>query len=283
MTAVPIRAVLLMLLAMTCVPGGDAAGKLLMQDFGASPLFVGFARFALGALIFLAGLLILRRPVRWQVWRDPRLWLRGLLIGGGVGCIVTALQTEPLANTFGAFFVGPILSYLLSARLLKESISPARTVLLLIGFASVLLVIRPGFGMTPGLALAALAGIFYGAYLTASRWVKDAASPEELLLTQLVVAMLVLLPLGGGDWPPMTALSLALIFASAVLSMLGNLLLILAYGLAPASRMAPLVYFQLVAATGFGWLVFGDFPDLLALIGLLGLCASGFSALILRR
>ncbi|MBM7067360.1 DMT family transporter [Actibacterium sp. 188UL27-1] len=272
-----------MLLAMTCIPAGDAAGKVLMQDYGASPFFVGFSRFGLGAIVVLAGLLVLGRRPRWRAFADWRLWLRGVLIGGGVACIVSALRTEPLANTFGAFFIGPILSYLLSAWLLKEPVTLARTILLFCGFISVLLVVQPGFGMTPGLALAVLAGLFYGAYLTASRWARDAAPAEELLLTQLVVATLVLAPLGAAWWPPFTGASLLLITASALLSMLGNLLLILAYAQAPASRMAPLVYFQLVAATVLGWSLFGTFPDTLALVGLVGLCLSGFATVLLRR
>ncbi|WP_239479664.1 DMT family transporter [Actibacterium sp. 188UL27-1] len=283
MSQTPLRAVFLMLLAMTCIPAGDAAGKVLMQDYGASPFFVGFSRFGLGAIVVLAGLLVLGRRPRWRAFADWRLWLRGVLIGGGVACIVSALRTEPLANTFGAFFIGPILSYLLSAWLLKEPVTLARTILLFCGFISVLLVVQPGFGMTPGLALAVLAGLFYGAYLTASRWARDAAPAEELLLTQLVVATLVLAPLGAAWWPPFTGASLLLITASALLSMLGNLLLILAYAQAPASRMAPLVYFQLVAATVLGWSLFGTFPDTLALVGLVGLCLSGFATVLLRR
>ena len=286
MSQTPASAVLLMLLAMTCIPAGDAAGKVLMQNFGASPFFVGFSRFAVGAVVAVVaglGLFLLGRPPRLRVFTDWRLWLRGGLIAAGVACIVSALRTEPLANTFGAFFIGPILSYLLSAWLLKEPITLARTVLLLCGFASVLLVVRPGFGMTPGLALAVLAGLFYGAYLTTSRWARDAALPEELLLTQLVVAALCLAPLGAMTWPPLTGQSVLLISASALLSMLGNLLLILAYARAPASRMAPFVYFQLVAATVLGLALFGTFPDTLALIGLVGLCLSGFATVLLRR
>jgi len=65
--------------------------------------------------------------------------------------------------------------------------------------------------------------------------------------------------------------------------MAGNLLLILAYKRAPASRLAPFVYFQLVAATVYGFAVFGDVPDALTWLGLGLLAASGFASLGLRR
>jgi drug/metabolite transporter (DMT)-like permease len=65
--------------------------------------------------------------------------------------------------------------------------------------------------------------------------------------------------------------------------MAGNLLLILAYKAAPATRLAPFVYFQLVAATALGFLVFGDVPEPLTWAGLALLAASGFASLAVRR
>jgi drug/metabolite transporter (DMT)-like permease len=65
--------------------------------------------------------------------------------------------------------------------------------------------------------------------------------------------------------------------------MLGNLLLVMAFRRAEAGMLAPFVYFQLIAATGFGWLFFGDLPGGLALIGLVLLVGAGFGSLLLRR
>jgi drug/metabolite transporter (DMT)-like permease len=64
--------------------------------------------------------------------------------------------------------------------------------------------------------------------------------------------------------------------------MAGNLLLILAYKMAPATRLAPFVYFQLVAATALGFAVFGDVPEPLTWIGLALLVTSGFASLAVR-
>ena len=64
--------------------------------------------------------------------------------------------------------------------------------------------------------------------------------------------------------------------------MLGNLFLILALRMAPASRLAPFVYFQLVAATALGWAVFGTLPDGLTLGGLAILLLSGLASLAQR-
>ncbi len=270
------RALPLMLLAMTLIPAGDTAGKLLTAGHDADPLFVAFSRFALGALL-LAPFVLHLTPARLFV--DWRVWLRALFLAGGITSILTALRTEPIANVFGAFFIGPILSYGLSAWLLKEGITRARTGLLLIGFFGVILVVKPGFGMTPGVAFAVLAGLFYGAFLTSSRWLADLARPRALLISQLVIGTLIMAPFGLLRIPDMDLPVVGLTFVSALGSMLGNLCLILALRLAPASQMAPFVYTQLVAATALGWAVFGDLPDGLSMLGLVLLLSSGLASL----
>ncbi|WP_297620986.1 DMT family transporter [uncultured Roseicyclus sp.] len=273
-----LRALPLMLLAMSLIPAGDTAGKLL-GEAGVAPAFTAWSRFALGAVMILPFVLHLTRPA---IFADWRVWLRGLLLAGGIVSILTALGTEPIANVFGAFFLGPILAYVLSAWLLNEGFSRARMVLLGIGFLGVLLVVRPGFGMTPGLGFAVMAGVFYGGFLTASRWLSDIAHPGALLLSQLVVGALVLAPFGLTAWPELEPRILALTLGSALGSMLGNLCLILALRMAPASGLAPFVYTQLIAATVLGWAVFDALPDALTLTGLAVLVVSGLATLALR-
>jgi drug/metabolite transporter (DMT)-like permease len=273
-----LRALPLMLVAMSLIPAGDTAGKLLGMA-GVAPVFTAWSRFALGAAMILPFVLHLARPALFADWR---IWLRGGLLAGGILSILTALRTEPIANVFGAFFVGPILAYGLSAWLLNEGFSRSRMVLLAIGFLGVLLVVRPGFGMTPGLGFAVLAGVFYGAFLTASRWLSDIAPPGVLLLSQLVVGALMLAPFGLAALPVFEPRILALTMGSALGSMLGNLCLILALRRAPASGLAPFVYTQLIAATVLGWAVFGTLPDALTLTGLAVLLVSGLATLALR-
>lgn len=273
------RALPLMLLAMALIPAGDAAGKLLGMA-GVAPAFTAWSRFALGAVMIAPFVLHLTRPALFADWR---VWLRGLLLAGGILSILTALGTEPIATVFGAFFVGPILAYVLSAWLLGEGFSRGRMVLLGTGFLGVLLVVKPGFGMTPGLGFALLAGVFYGGFLTASRWLSDTAPPGALLFSQLVVGALALAPFGLSALPAAEPRLIALTFGSALGSMLGNLFLILALRMAPASQLAPFVYTQLIAATVLGWAVFDTLPDRLTLIGLAVLLASGLATLALRR
>lgn len=266
--------------AMTFIVGGDVAGRLLSQD-GFAPTFVAWTRFALAAVVLLPFCGLQKGEARMLL--RPQLIFRGALIALGIACILTALQTEQMADVFGAFFVGPIVSYFLAAALLGERITPVRTALLLISFGGVMLVVKPGFGMTMGLGFAVLAGCFHGSYLVATRWLAPDYRPRFLLLSQLIAGSVLLLPFAFAELPDMTTRHMVLIGLSAGGSALGNLLLVLANRRAPASVIAPFIYSQLIAATVFGFWVFGDLPDTLAFAGLGIIMLAGIASVIAAR
>lgn len=275
------RVGLAMVVAMSLIVGGDTAAKLLASE-GISPIFIAWTRFAMAAVLLLplSGLSRGDAPAL----RDPRILLRALLIVAGISCILTALRTEPIADTFGAFFIGPIVAYALSVVLLKERVTPARTLLLVLGFAGVLLVVKPGFGASAGMLFAVLAGVFYGSYVVATRTVAGVYRPRFLLISQLVLGALVLAPFGLAARPDaLTFWALGLITVSALGSAAGNFMLVSLSKTTPSSVIAPLIYTQLLAATIFGYLVFADWPDWISFAGLALILASGLASLALSR
>jgi drug/metabolite transporter (DMT)-like permease len=274
-------AIPIMFIAMSLIPAGDSAGKILTSGMGVAPVFVAWSRFAIGALMVLP---FLPRGT-WGLMRDWRLWLRAGTLALGITCIQTALRTEAIANVFAAFFIGPMISYLLAAIFLRERISLLRSALILLGFCGVLLVVRPGLGGGtggPGLLFAVAAGLFYGVFLTMSRWLSDLAPPLALTFTQLAMSAVMLLPLGLMNLPAATLPVAGLATASALFSMLGNLLLLYAYRRAPATRLAPLVYFQLIAAVLLGLFLFSTLPDALTWAGLAVIITAGITSARLR-
>ena len=275
-----LRVVGAVVLAMFLIVGGDAAATVLTSA-GFSQVFVAWTRFALAAVLLAPFCGI--SPPELRLFLDWRLFLRAALIVGGIVCILTALKTEPMANVFGGFFVGPVVSYFLSALLLREKITPLRTALLMVSFAGVLLVVRPGFGMTTGMGFAILAGCFHGSYLVATRWLAGGFRPRFLLLSQLVIGAIMLAPFAIGPVPAISASVAGLITISALGSAAGNLLLVLVNRTTPAGVVAPLIYSQLLAAMAIGWAVFGQWPDGLSLIGLLIIMTAGVSSVWFAR
>ena len=268
------KPIALMFLAMSAIPAGDTAGKLLTNDFGASALFVAWTRFWMGALMVLpfvprGGFVILT---------DWRVIVRALLLTGGITSILTAHKTAEMADAFAAFFIGPSVSYVLAVLFLREPLSLARAGLVALGFVGMLVIVRPGGAMDPGLGYAVLAGCFYGAFLTASRWLSDVAHPRALLFSQLFISAIATTPFAIGVQPTWTLPIGQLAFASAFFSMLGNFLLLFAYRMAPATALATLIYFQLVAATALGWAVFGTLPDGWTWVGLGLILISGVAS-----
>jgi len=274
-----LRAAMLMIVGMACIPAGDTAGKILASSHGVEPVFVAWSRFAVGAVV---AWFVVRSPDL-SVFRDWRVWFRAGLLASAIMSILTALKTAPIADAFGAFFIGPVVAYALSAILLREPVSALRTTLMGTAVIGVVLIVQPGGSVQPGIGFALLAGVFYGAFLTASKWLVEVAPPRTLWLSQLTIPAIALAPLGLTVLPPPTVEVAALTLASALFSAAGNLLLIVAMGLTDSTRLAPLVYFQLVAATVLGAVVFGTFPGTLALVGLVLVVLSGFGSLAARR
>lgn len=273
-----LRAVLIMFVAMSMIPAGDSAGKLLTTTQGVAPVFVAWSRFALGALIVLPFL-----PAgAWLLLKDWRIWLRAAVLACGITCIQTGLQTADVATVFAAFFVGPMFSYVLAAIFLREPVTWLRSALILIGFGGVVMVVQPGGEVEPGVLWAVAAGLFYGAFLTMSRWLSGVGSPIALVFSQLSLSALFLLPFGLLNLPLLSAPVTTLTLTSALFSMLGNLLLLYAYRIAPATKLAPLVYFQLIAAVILGWTVFGALPDAWTWAGLAVIVSAGLASTRLR-
>ena len=138
-----------------------------------------------------------------------RVIVRACFISGGILSILTALKTEPIANVYGAFFIGPIVSYLLAYLFLGENTSKVKTGLLLIGFMGVLFVVKPGFGMSGGLFFALLAGFCFGGYLVMGLSRRLAARHLKYRPIKLIIWWIVLvraIPLWPAFWSGVTTI-----------------------------------------------------------------------------
>jgi drug/metabolite transporter (DMT)-like permease len=273
-----LKAMLIMLVAMSAIPAGDAASKILTSELGVAPTYVVWTRFLIGGLVIL--------PFTWRaglsVWRDWRVWFRAVLIALGISCITRTLQLAPLADVFGAFFIGPLVSFLLSVWLLKERASAVQAVLVLLGFVGVLLIVRPGFEASAGLGWALLAGCLYGAFLTASRWLAGSVALGGLMITQMVGSVVLVTPFVFGQFPEFTPQIAKLTVISALGSMIGNVLMLFAYKMHEASKLATFVYFQLISAVVLGWLIFGEWPDVWVIAGMCMIVVAGCASAVLQ-
>lgn len=271
-----LKAVLMLLGAVTLFVLLDATASHLGKTYPV-PMLV-WARYTVHCLlmvIFLAPSMRLRlisttRPLR-QIACALCLVATSLL---GMAAFVRM----PLAETTAIIFMSPLIVTLLAGPVLREKIGAVRWAAAVSGFIGVLLIARPGSALSgEGIVLALGAALVYAAYQIQTRQLSGTEHPVTMLFYTALIGTLVMslaLPWVWSDTVP-GLIDGVLIASLGVLGGVGHYLLILAFREAPASLLSPMLYAQLVIATGVGALLFGHFPDLPALIGILIIAVSG--------
>ncbi|MGH1417639.1 MAG: DMT family transporter [Hyphomicrobiaceae bacterium] len=272
----------LMMAGMLIIPIGDTFTKLASETTTYSSGMLAWSRFVIGAILALPIAVVFTnlRALTRQFWMAQLV--RGALLSGTIFCIITGVQLVPMADAYGAFFVGPVVATLLARWVLGEAVHVSEWWGIAIGLLGVVLVVKPNASMAPGHIWALAGGCFYGAYLTATRWAKAVGPPMAQLAGQLCIGAILLTPLAIGDLTSLSLQAPGLLLGSGVASASANLLAIAAFGLARAASLAPLVYCQLISATAAGWFVFGDFPDNISALGLIVVAAAGFGPRFMR-
>jgi drug/metabolite transporter (DMT)-like permease len=236
---------------------------------------------AWGRYVFSAAFLVVLVPRHglWQPLRSARPWfqvMRALLLALVSLMFFLSVSFLPLADVTAIGFVAPLILTGLAHFVLKEKVGVRRWAAICVGFAGVLVIIRPGLDVVHWAAFVALAMATSNAiYHLATRMLAGVDSAQTTIFyTGIVGAIGFSLfvpffwtPPGLAGWLGMVALGL---FGS-----LGHYLLIQAYALAPASLLAPYTYTAIVWVTITGYLAFGDLPDIWTMAGAAIVIASG--------
>ena len=222
------------------------------------------------------------------------------------GCVVVAnmsffvgVAALPLAEATPIFFVAPLIITALSVPFLGEKVGVRRWLSVMVGLVGVVVVIRPGSEVFQYAALAPVLAAFAYAFMqiTARKLGgTERASTMAFYIqgTFVVVCATSGIALGDGrfaeavDNPTLLFLLRAwtipsqfdggVMLAVGVLSAFGSYLISQGYRLAEATTAAPFEYVVLPMAIMWGVIVFGDWLDAIALLGILLIVASGLYA-----
>ncbi|MCB1960864.1 MAG: DMT family transporter [Rhodocyclaceae bacterium] len=275
--ASPLRGIALLVAAVLCFVLLDSTSKSLSQHWPVS--LVVWIRYSVH-LALMTILLAPRHGLRLIATRRPGLQvLRALCLLVTSWFIVAALARMPLAETTAIIFTAPLLVTLLARFMLGEQVSALRWLAVGIGFAGVLVMVRPDSAALPaaGIALAFIGACGFALYQVLTRTLSPTERPLTLLYYTALVGtagMTVALPwYWGGPIP--NAPQMLLMLAMGCLGGLGHFLLIRAFSLAPASLLSPILYVQLAWATLIGWLLFDQLPDPARLAGITIIAAAG--------
>lgn len=254
-----------MLLAMFMFSANDVLGKWLVSSYSVGQLLL--VRSA-AALLILAPFLVRQPPAAVFRPAEPRLQvLRVVLSTAEVGFFYWCVFYMPLADAMTYWLAGPLYVVVMSALFLGERPTIDRWIAVAVGFVGVLVVLRPS-PATLGLpALIALAGsIFFAAFMVVTK--RLSGTPDTVLVGwqtfAALVAGAVFAPIG---WQTPSVRDLALLALLGVVSVSAHVAVSRSLKLAPAAVVAPYQYTLLLWAIVFGWLVFGDVPDLPTLVG----------------
>jgi drug/metabolite transporter (DMT)-like permease len=204
--------------------------------------------------------------------------VRGLMLVSTTICNFMAFRYLQLDEALAILFATPFLVAALAGPVLGEWVGWRRWTAIAVGFAGVLVIIRPG--MSGGMQWAAIfsvaAAIFYACYGIATRMVSRSDPSDTTLFYGNLVAVVAMGPLLPFVWGgPLTWFDIGLIVAMGTLGSVSHYLLIAAHRRAPASVLSPFIYTQIVWAIALGYLVFANMPTQWTLIGSAIVVASG--------
>ena len=284
----PVLGILLMLGFCVLAPLGDSIAKLLGGRIDVALLVA--IRFGVQVLILLPIVLIAGKSLR----MDPRLLkltaLRTVLHIIGIGAMFTSLIFLPLADAVAIAFVMPFIMLILGHFILGEEVGSRRIAACGVGFIGTLLVIQPSFAEVGWPALLPLiVAVDFAFFMLVTRQIAKHVDPIALQTVSGAMAVAMLVPLIL-IFDPFDIVGLRLsvpdndvwllLFGMGALGTLGHLFMTWSLRFAPSATLAPMQYLEIPMAALVGWLVFRDFPNGLALLGIVITIAAGLYILL---
>lgn len=259
---------LLMMASMACFTLNDTAMKLTDGVLPLGQLLTLRGIFSTLLIFALARYLgALRFNLRWRDW--VLVGIRSTSEVVAAYFFITALMNMPLANITSILQALPLTVTLGSALVFHEAVGWRRAVAIGVGFAGMLLIVRPG---TDGFNVWSLYGLAAVLCVTVRDLATRRLSPDVPGMTvTFSAAFSVLVFFGafslGETWQPVTPRLWALLAGSSVFIFGGYYFSVQVMRTGDIAFIAPFRYTGLIWALVMGWLVFGDWPAPLTLLG----------------
>ncbi len=200
----------------------------------------------------------------------------GLLISSTLFNFI-ALNYLPLTVTSAIMFSAPIIVSALSMPLLGERVGPVRWMAIVLGFAGILVVMRP-FGEAFHWAelLTVYNAFALALYSILTRKLSGQVAPQTMQFYTGALGTVVLLPMAVISWSmPASPRDWALMLALGLWGWGGHELLTRAHGFAPANTLMPFTYSFMIYLTISSYLVFRTVPDQWTMLGAAIIVISG--------
>ena len=272
-----------MCLGMASFLANDGLVKYLSQSLPAAQLIFLRGMFATALLLLIArhmGLLRTNGAPDAAPWRQL---VRGpVMLRSAVDALATmaylgALFHMPIGNATAINSASPLFLTLYAALVWREPVGPVRWMLIIGGFAGVVLIVQPrASGFNAWALVCLLATMLHAARDVLTRVI--APTVPSVMVTLSTAATVTLLA-GAMSlverWQAVTGTELALLAAASVFLSAGYYFVILGMREGEVSVISPFRYTSLLYALLIGWAVWGDVPNGMALAGIALLVAAG--------
>lgn len=270
----------LMVLGIFLFSVNDAMGKWLVATYSVGQVLLLRSFAALVVLLVLIG----RDGFVWRLPGQPLLHATRIVLSTlEVACFYWAVMYLPLADVMTYYLAGPIYVAGFAALWLGERIDRPRLLAVAIGFAGVLVALRPSGATLTAPALIALAGsLFFALLMIATRKLKD-ANDTTLVLGQTLGALAFGIAAAPFSWVAPGPRDFACLSLLGIVAMVAHVCVNRSLKIAPASVVAPYQYTLLIWAAVLGYLIFGDVVAVPTMIGAAIICGAGLMLILLEK
>lgn len=201
-------------------------------------------------------------------------------------CFLMALSHLPLANVSAVLQALPLAVTMGAALVLSEPVGWRRWISIAVGFAGVMIIIRPGFDGFSVYSVWALACVIFCAVRDLATKRVPTEIPSFLVSTATAAGVTVfgavlINPLGG--WVSPSGSTVGMLAMAAVMLVVGYQFIIMAMREGEIAFVAPFRYTALLWAILFGYLIFRDVPDTGMIVGSVVIVGSGLYMLYRER
>lgn len=268
------KGILLALAGYTAFAVADICAKWLMQHYSIAQVICLENILAVILLLAMAPLLgghkgtFARRNLKVNLGRAGLNFCLALVLN-------YCYKAFPLADVYTMLFTKPFLVTLLALWFFHERASKQQWLAICAGFTGVVIAMRPGTeGFNPMLFMALISAFLIALLFFSTRFLDKPSTFSIGFFPTLGVAVCSL-PLMLMDFtiPDPAHLFIFLLFGAT--AAIGMTAVSLAFRLAPASVVSPVLYVEMLWALIFGWIIFGDVPNEWMLAGAAIIILSG--------
>jgi drug/metabolite transporter (DMT)-like permease len=193
---------------------------------------------------------------------------RDVLHFGGQAAWVYAIGVLPLATVFAIEFTMPVWTAVLATLLLGERLNRGRVVMLVLGLAGILIILRPGLAVVHLGALATLAAaIAFASVMVATKRLSATDSPLAVLFYMSAIQMPLGLATALPAWVAPTVADIPWILAVGGAGFGSHYCLTRAFVHADATFVVPLDFLRLPLIAVVGALVYGEPIEVVTFLG----------------